>query len=139
MASAKQKGSAGEREAAKLLQEWSGLYNLTFQRNLEQTRAGGSDLYCVEHDLGLEIEVKRQEAENVRLWWAQVKRVAEKTGRQPLLMYRQNRRPWKFVTEVDVAMQFGETWRLPRLVVHMDKDVAREWFQAHISVRLGDL
>ena len=88
------KGAAGEREAAKWLQSKFNLQN-TPQRNLEQTRSGGHDLTGFEPFL---VEVKRQEVISLRKWWVQAVTSSKNIeGSIPIVMYRQNRRPWRFL------------------------------------------
>lgn len=85
------KGQIGEREACTLLGTIIGQEGLT--RNLEQVRSGGADIIDIP---GLCIEVKRQETVTVPAWWRQVVRAADNRGATPVLMYRQNRKPWQF-------------------------------------------
>jgi len=105
MTNAKQKGANGEREACitlgKMLTGIEGAsptgtrvpYSDLLERNLEQTRSGGADIMGI---AGLCIEVKRCETVTIPMWWRQVNRAAENTGTLPVLMYRQNRKPWTF-------------------------------------------
>ena len=86
------KGANGEREAAKWLQNKFGL-ELCPQRNLEQVRSGGYDL------IGFEpfcFEVKRCERVDKRAWWLQVKNAINR-GDIPVVMYRRNHQPWRFL------------------------------------------
>jgi hypothetical protein len=87
------KGKAGEREAAEWLRKKLNL-DIAPQRNLEQTRSGGYDLIGLEPFI---FEVKRQETLHLHDWWMQVKRAASATGDIPIVMYRQNRKPWNFL------------------------------------------
>lgn len=87
------KGKAGEREAANWLAK---IFNLSEAptRNLKQTREGGHDLngfqpFC--------IEVKRQETLAKRDWWLQVTSSVTEEYNIPVVMYRQNRKKWKFL------------------------------------------
>lgn len=86
------KGSAGEREAAKWLKELLKL-DFTPERNLEQTRSGGYDLYV--HPFI--IEVKRCEQLNYRRWWHQVTNAAKFLEGIPVVLFRQNRQPWRLL------------------------------------------
>ena len=86
------KGANGEREAAKWIQSKFGL-ELCPQRNLEQVRSGGYDLigfapFCV--------EVKRCERIDKRAWWLQVRQCVGR-GDIPIVMYRRNNQPWRFL------------------------------------------
>ena len=128
--SPKAKGSAGELEAAKLLTSWAkdiGV-SLDLSRNLEQVRAGGADVNGVPN---LEVEVKRQETLNVGAWWRQVCRASDKSGKVPLLMYRQNRRPWFFKVRQVVAV-YGISTGALYLDFTMDETQAKKWFQYHV-------
>lgn len=89
----KRKGASGEREAGKVLAEMLGLSE-NLQRNLGQARAGGCD------HTGLSkwaIEVKRQETLALGAWWKQAQEQADALGRMPLVMFRQNNKPWRFL------------------------------------------
>jgi len=96
---AKTKGSKGEYDAINLLQpivnrvySEAGLTPPTLKRNLEQTRAGGCDLIGLDW---LALEVKRQETLNLNAWWKQTITSAAQIGAEPVLMYRQNNKPWR--------------------------------------------
>jgi len=91
-AARRQKGSRGERELAKLLNE---KFDLDASRNLTQTREGGEDINL--NAIGICIEVKRQEALSVNTWWKQISNAAAQANLMPVLAYRQNRKKWKFV------------------------------------------
>jgi hypothetical protein len=67
------------------------------QRNQNQTAVGGKDLI---NTYGFAIEVKRQEALSINAWWNQCVASAEKHGEIPVLLYKQNRQPWKCITTV---------------------------------------
>jgi hypothetical protein len=73
--------------------------NHTFlaQRNQNQSAVGGKDLV---NTYGYAIEVKRQEALSINTWWNQCVASAEKHKEVPVLLYKQNRQPWKCVTTV---------------------------------------
>lgn len=121
------KGATAEREAAELLSMWlqdTKHPHLTPTRNLEQTRAGGFDLVGIP---GLAIEVKR--VENLSAlpgWWKQAVRQAP-PPLTPFLMYRPNRKPWKFRIRVWV-------WPAPKpLDTDFDLLQAEVWFKAYIN------
>lgn len=124
------KGAHGEREAAILLMTWgrSFGYDLTIERNLEQTRRGGADLDGVPM---LTIEVKRQETLNVKAWWKQTLKAAYTNNEVPLLMYRLNRRGWFFMT--NLTLTSGP------VTVTMDELNGRSWFRSHLDHFCGDL
>ena len=85
------KGATGELQAAKWLAKWLELGYIP-DRNLEQVRSGG-------HDLRVEpftIEVKRCEQLALDKWWKQVNAaIVERDC--PVVMYRQNRKQWRFL------------------------------------------
>ncbi len=99
------KGANGELEAAKWLHKWWGLKEVP-ARNLEQVRSGGHDL-LVEPFV---IEVKRCETLAKQAWWSQV--LAATGGKRcPVVMYRRNRQPWRFLvpsTLIGVDLGFME-------------------------------
>jgi len=82
------KGQGGEREVVNLLNAALGL---NLRRNVAQTQEGGADIVRIP---GFSIEVKRQEVLKVSAWWTQTLRQA-KEGTIPVLIYRQNRHPWR--------------------------------------------
>ena len=105
------KGANGEREIAtdlnlvirdvmkRLGYQNEHLDNHTYfvQRNQNQTAVGGKDLV---NTYGYAIEVKRQEALAINTWWKQCVASAEAHDEIPVLLYKQNRKPWKCVTTV---------------------------------------
>ena len=86
------KGAAGEREAAKWLQSKFNLEEAP-KRNLEQVRSGGYDLTGFEP---FAIEVKRCQQLKKRDWWLQVK-YSTHVDHEPVVMYRKNNQPWRFL------------------------------------------
>jgi hypothetical protein len=130
---AKSKGSAGEREAADLLRGWAlaAGFEVEPTRNLEQVRSGGYDLNGVP---GLGIEVKRVEALNVTGWWKQATRQADQDGTTPVLMWRQNRRPWRFKARVWAAVYSPckTSGATVALEVEMDQSQFRLWYEMHL-------
>jgi hypothetical protein len=96
---ARTKGQNGEREAGEYLASIIGTERL--QRNLAQTREGGADHLGIP---GLCIEVKRQETLGIQRWWEQVCRAADARHEIPVLMYRQNRKPWQFVLPASLML-----------------------------------
>jgi hypothetical protein len=83
------KGARGEREACAVLGEWLGE---TFTRNLEQSRDGGGD--CIQIS-GYCLEVKRCETLRINAWWKQAIEQASHRRVEPVLMFRQSRKPWR--------------------------------------------
>lgn len=129
--SPKGKGSTGEYEIIQLLTGWAAEVGveLTLERNLEQVRKGGADVIGVPH---MEVEVKRQETLSIPAWWRQVCKAADNTGKTPLLVYRQNRRPWTFMTRQYIAIYAGSHTGVCQSVVSMDLPNAKNWFQHHV-------
>lgn len=106
------KGKAGEREVADMLFYATGKM---VTRNLDQTRNGGHDLDGVP---GLSIEVKRQERLNINTWWKQTTRQANQVEGIPVLAYRQNYKPWKFIVTNEK--------------VYMDKPTFLDWLNQYL-------
>lgn len=90
---ARTKGAKGEREAAEWLQKKFGLEN-TPERNLEQVRHGGFDLIGFQP---FAFEVKRCQTLSLRTWWVQAVTSTNSEYSVPVVMYRQNRQPWRFL------------------------------------------
>lgn len=133
--SPKSKGSSGEREAAALLRGWAALagYDLDPTRNLEQVRSGGYDLNGVP---GLGIEVKRVESLNIVGWWRQATRQADADGTIPVLMWRQNRKPWQFKLRLCAAVytpckNSGATVLVDAV---LSAEEFRSWFEMHLRL-----
>ena len=133
------KGQSGEREIADKLNE---IYqqlriengfpakekrDLPFQRNQNQSAVGGSDL---SNPFLLEIEVKRQETLNVKQWWAQCVASAARTGGEPVLVYRQNRKAWRVVLWAQLEPFAGE-------VQTVQADISFEDFIKWVTAYLG--
>lgn len=87
------KGSAGERELAKLLTDQLGF---VVKRNLGQSRDGADDITIQKFRL----EVKRQETLKMDLWSQQVEACAQ-PGEVPVLVYRRNGQPWRVCLLLD--------------------------------------
>ena len=146
----RQKGAEGEREVVRLL---NGIiaqvmmelgYSLAeignqlqdVQRNQNQSAVGGCDL---SNTFGIAIEVKRQEQLSVNSWWAQCKASADKLNELPLLIYRQNRKPWRIRTYAWLPMPAnseGMYDRQLRAVVDFELEVFKEWFAAWVRAKL---
>jgi len=85
------KGKQGERDIANIIYYATGI---NMERNLSQSAKGGHDLNGIP---GISIEVKRQEKLAINTWWKQTIRQALDADSIPILVYRQNRKPWIFV------------------------------------------
>lgn len=131
--SPKQKGSGGEYEVIVLLTSWAAEVGVRLEltRNLLQTREGGADIDGVE---GMEVEVKRVENLVLSTAWAQVCKACQKTGKHPLLIHRQNRKPWRVRTRIESALHIGGQWKLVPLIVNLDLEDAKRWFQSYIQL-----
>lgn len=102
----RRKGKAGEQEAASLIREYTGW---DARRRVRQ-HDGDSDLLGVP---GWSIEVKRTATATpgqIEQWWAQT--VSQAGTEIPLLLYRANRRDWKAVWPLAVALkiQSADMW-----------------------------
>jgi hypothetical protein len=106
---ARNKGKRGEREIADLFIElmkkverklWKSGYSDEVKRNTLQSDRGGYDLVGIP---GLAIEIKRQETLNINTWWKQTLEQA-KGSLMPVLIYRQNNKPWKVRTMVYLSI-----------------------------------
>lgn len=116
-AMSRNKGAAAERELLRLLGEELGE---ELQRNLSQSRAGGSDCICVR---GFAIEVKRVERSSIPTWWRQACEQARREHAEPMLFWRRNRKPWRaFIhtrdgqyregTLIEAASAIREKWAM---------------------------
>lgn len=88
-AASRRKGQVGEREACRLLSEELGI---EVERNVDQARAGGADCVMVP---GYAIEIKRCETLRRNDWWRQAVEQGARLGLEPLVLYRQSRKPWR--------------------------------------------
>jgi hypothetical protein len=129
------KGKSGEYEVRDLLTGWGHEVGiaLDLSRNLLQVREGGADIDGV---VGLEIEVKRVEANGINQWWAQVCKAADKSGKVPMLAHRRNRQPWRFRVRTTVALhdEYSNRWKLFPVVVDLELIEAKQWFQNYLEV-----
>lgn len=136
----KVKGANGERQVAALMQpivdEVYRDFNLQpphLERNLEQTRHGGSDLVGLDW---LAVEVKWHKSRSVGAWWAQVKAAAG-VARIPVLVYRGNNEPWRVVMfgYLD-ASAFDRNGSRVRCPVEVGEEAFLAWLRAVIHARL---
>lgn len=88
-ASQRTKGAVAERELCKMLSDELGI---TIKRNVDQARAGGAD--CLELP-GFAIECKRREMLSRPAWWKQAVDQGQQVGAEPIVWYRQSRKPWR--------------------------------------------
>jgi hypothetical protein len=140
----RQKGQTGEREVADMLN--SIIYNVmkeldfpeeeclksirTVQRNQNQSAVGGNDLT---NCFGLSIEVKRQEQLAVATWWKQCLASAERNSEMPVLIYRQNRKPWRIRTYGWINISSAKHLQA---IVEIDIDTFKNWFRERVKHEL---
>lgn len=97
------KGKSGERELCKWLDDNFDLPNKP-ERNLDQTRSGGTDIILPP----FAIEVKRREGIDLQSWWIQSKTAAKHLNLEPVVAFRQNRKPWEFlITAQHIGCKLG--------------------------------
>lgn len=117
------KGKAGEREFCSWLYK-----NFTLahkpERNLDQTRAGGTDVIYPP----FAFEVKRRETLSLQSWWVQAKIAADKLDLEPVVAFRQNRKPWEFLVS---AQHIG----CEKGYIRLSETIFKQWadgvWQAH--------
>jgi len=139
------KGQTGERQVQKLMNDVvikvraeQGLpvledRDLPFQRNQNQSAVGGSDL---SNPYGLEIEVKRQEALSVGSWWKQCVASAARSGGIPILIFKQNRKKWRVIMEVEIKIAPpGRTLAngLTNIQAEISTDDFLIWWEAYLK------
>jgi len=148
MVHAQNKGKAGEREVANLLRHEIYLLmhkhqyddatlaalNNVVQRNQNQSAEGGGDITL----FGLALEVKRCETLEVEKWWRQAVTSANRNGDVPVLIYRQNRKPWRVVMTGEIGLDDVSQYRCR---VTIDLEDFQKWFSAWAErkIRAGDI
>lgn len=130
------KGKEGEREAIKFLQphineccEMAGVEPIQLFRNQNQSALGGYDIDGLSW---LALEIKRQEALSIPAWWRQVTKAARE-GQEPVVMFRQNRKPWRFL--VRCYLYTGGT-SYQTAMCEVSKEAFIDWFRARLSSEL---
>ena len=140
MVNIRDKGQRGEREVAQMLNAI--IYDVcrslsmtdeecnraltTVQRNQNQTAVGGNDLT---NCFGLSIEVKRQEQLAINTWWKQCAAAAARNGELPVLMWKQNRKPWRVQTFGVLPTPRRPTSPSPKWILcQFDIDTFKGWF-----------
>lgn len=140
----RQKGQSGEREVADMLNFiiYSVMKEMGFpeadclkgmaavQRNQNQSAVGGNDLTGT---FGFSIEVKRQEQLSVGTWWAQCVAAAAKFSEVPVLLYRQNRKPWRVRSLVWLPLPGGKQ---TQIVAEFGIDEFKAWFREQVRLQL---
>ena len=95
MVNARNKGRRGEREVIDEIKE---LLGIELEVNYAQTFGGGHDLISPNGHMPYAIEVKRRKAitqADIKNWWDQSVRQANKVDLLPCLWFRQDRADWK--------------------------------------------
>lgn len=136
------KGQEGEREIQRLLEpivravyEQHGISlpaRSIIQRNQNQSAVGGSDL---SNTFGLAIEIKRQESLSINTWWKQCHLSAIDADEWPVLLYRQNGKKWKCVTQVWSHLPGG---RQLLVRAEMEMETFLNWFDKWVRARLAE-
>ena len=111
MVNGRNKGSAFERQVAKLLEAELGI---AFKRDLEQYRAGDhGDLIADDPDFPFVIECKRYaQGTGCRPnWWAQASAAAEAAGKLPCVIFKFDRRDIRCVVSFTALYEaFGSEY-----------------------------
>jgi len=95
LVNARNKGRRGEREVIDEIKE---LLGIELEVNYAQTFGGGHDLISPNGYMPYAIEVKRRKAitqADIKNWWDQSVRQANKVDLLPCLWFRQDRADWK--------------------------------------------
>jgi len=93
MINVRDKGKKGETE---FCNRFNMFFPKELKRNLLQTREGGADVTGCQP---FQIEIKRCEKLEKEKWWGQVNRACNH-GDIPIVAYRQNKQPWRFLIPV---------------------------------------
>lgn len=126
------KGKAGEREAIKFIQptidkvyEMMGVDAVQLYRNQNQSALGGYDIDGLPW---IALEIKRQETLNLNAWWAQVNKAARE-GQVPVVMFRQNRKQWRFL--IPAWLHTGGKGHM-EVRAEITKEAFLEWFEERL-------
>lgn len=126
---AKQKGKRGEMQASTLL--GSIVRDILGPQHLRPDGRLWADVQAQSGDIvsipGLSIEVKRQETLNITVWWRQTVRQADDLGAIPVLMFRQNRKAWRFCLPAYLLV-IGADGHL-----EMDEEVFASWLEKYLT------
>lgn len=144
----RQKGAEGERQVIKMLtpiiiqvmtelefpQEKIDAATKMVQRNQNQSAVGGNDL---SNTFGMSIEVKRQEQLAINTWWTQCEAAALRNNELPVLIFKQNNKPWRFITYGFLhAPADNGGWTSVRARVEFNEDTFKSWFSAWVRGKL---
>ncbi|WII71741.1 hypothetical protein QJS83_14845 [Bdellovibrio sp. 22V] len=140
MVNIRTKGASGEREICdainEIYDELEKELNITIdsilraQRNQIQTAVGGDD---VTNTCGMSIEVKRQEKLAINTWWKQCMESSRRSGKIPVLLYRQSRKAWSCITFAEPYRRYSQEKQL-FVRVEMSFDDFKKWFKEHARV-----
>lgn len=141
---AQNKGKEGEREIARalnsIIRDCLLAHGLPLpdrdvvQRNQNQSAVGGNDL---SNCFGLSIEVKRQEQLSINTWWQQTVKAAQANDETPVLIFRQNRKPWRVVTMVWLPLPAENgSWASTSVRAEFDWDTFLAWFKQWVDRKL---
>lgn len=144
----RQKGAEGEREVIRMLTpivkevmtelqfpaEQVAAAEKIIQRNQNQSAVGGCDLSNV---FGMSIEVKRQEQLALGAWWSQCLAAAQRNNEIPVLIWRQNHKPWRIRTYgfLHTPAQ-GGGWSSTQAIVEIDVETFKQWFKEWVKAKL---
>jgi len=106
-----------------------------FQRNQNQSAVGGDDL---SNPFGLSIEVKRQESLSIPAWWKQSVESARRTGGVPILLFRQNHKPWRcrMLVEIPFCRAQGAHRAISGVPAELSIDHFQYWFTRYYKAWL---
>lgn len=148
----RQKGQEGEREIARTLNRVVAEVRASrglpphapqdepFQRNQLQSAVGGDDLT---NPFGLSIEIKRQEQLAINSWWKQSLASAARSGGRAILMFRQNRKPWRIMLTAPIPIHPNKYVGPVRVEIDMEtflvwfKEYYEEWIDYQIKHNTG--
>lgn len=144
MANSQTKGKEGEREVARtlnaIIRDCLTEADLPIpdrdivQRNQNQSAVGGNDL---SNCFGFSIEVKRQEQLSVNTWWTQTLEAAKANNEAPVLVFKQNRKPWRVVTTAWLPVPASSgSWASTSCRVEIDWPTFQEWFRQWVKRKL---
>ena len=96
----RQKGAAGEREAAELFR----FHGYTARRGQQFSGGGDSpDVVCKELHDNFHFEIKRVEQGNLYTWMAQAAKDAD--GKIPVVIHRRSRQDWVAILPAGIFLQ----------------------------------
>lgn len=131
------KGKRGEREVkdsfvelmseVESIQQRKGVSDRV-KRNTTQSDRGGDDIVGIPL---ISVEVKRHETLNLNGWWKQTIEQANKQKLQPVLVYRQSRKPWRVQTYAVLCQPGRAATQWTRVDLELSDFL--DWYQAVYS------